>query len=81
MMGYGYGGMGLLGGLIGLIVSIAVLVGIVLLIVWAVRSLSGGASRWNQPAGSQSPSDILKVRYARGEITREQYQQMMKDLG
>ena len=41
MMGYGYGGMGLLGGLIGLIVSIAVLVGIVLLIVWAVRSLDG----------------------------------------
>ena len=81
MMGYGYGGMGLLGGLIGLIVSIAVLVGIVLLIVWAVRSLSGGASHWNQPSGSQSPADILKVRYARGEITREQYQQMLKDLG
>ena len=81
MMGYEYGGMGLLGGLIGLIVSIAVLVGIVLLSVWAVRSLSGGAPRWNQPAGNQSPSDILKVRYARGEITREQYQQMMKDLG
>ena len=81
MMGYGYGGMGLLGGLIGLIVSIAVLVGIVLLIVWAVRSLAGGSSHWNQPSGSQSPADILKVRYARGEITREQYQQMLKDLG
>ena len=81
MMGYGYGGMGLLGGLIGLIVSIAVLVGIVLLIVWAVRSLTGGPSQWKQSSGSQSPADILKVRYARGEITREQYQQMMKDLG
>jgi len=81
MMGYGYGGMGLLGGLIGMIVSIAVLIGVVLLIVWAVRGLAGGSSHWNQPSSSQSPADILKVRYARGEITREQYQQMLKDLG
>ncbi|MEJ2353910.1 MAG: SHOCT domain-containing protein [Anaerolineales bacterium] len=29
----------------------------------------------------QSPLDILKARYARGEISREEYQEMRRDLG
>ena len=28
----------------------------------------------------QDPLEILKMRYARGEITREQYEQMKQDL-
>ncbi|MBI3740066.1 MAG: SHOCT domain-containing protein [Chloroflexi bacterium] len=67
-------------GLIGLIINVAIIIGVVLLIVWAVRRFSGGAVNWNQPSGSQSPREILQARYARGEITREQYQQMLGDL-
>lgn len=29
---------------------------------------------------TQTPLDILKMRYARGEITREQYEQLKQDL-
>lgn len=29
---------------------------------------------------SQSPFEILKARYARGEITREEYDQLRQDL-
>ncbi len=29
----------------------------------------------------QSPLDILKTRYARGEISREEYEEMRRDLG
>lgn len=29
---------------------------------------------------SQSPLDVLKARYASGEITREEYEQMRRDL-
>lgn len=77
MMGFGMmGGFGL----IGLIVNVAIIVGIVLLIVWAVKRFSGGTANWNQPSGNQSPREILQARYARGEITREQYQQMLNDL-
>ncbi len=77
MMGYyGYGMMGGFGW-IGVIVDLVILVGIVVLIVWAVNRFSGGRNRSNE---SQSPREILQTRYARGEITREQYQQMMKDL-
>ncbi len=81
MGGFGYGGMGLLGGLIGLIFNLAVVVGIVLLIVWAVRRFTGNSLNGNQTSGNQTPREILQARYARGEITREQYQQMLQDLG
>lgn len=81
MMGGGgmmtFGGMGLLGGLIGLIFNLAILIGIVVLIVWAVKRFSSG----NLSTGVQTPREILQTRYARGEITRDQYQQMLSDLG
>ncbi len=73
MMGYGM----MWGyGLIGLIFNVAIIVGIVILIIWAVRRFSGGVNS----SGGQTARDILQVRYAKGEITREQYQQMLKDL-
>jgi putative membrane protein len=77
MMGFGMmGGLGL----IGLIFNIVISVGIVILVVWAVRWFTGGTTNWNQPSGNQSPREILQARYARGEITRDQYQQMLNDL-
>jgi len=44
-----------------------------------------GLARWlfYVPGSGRSerrPLDILKERYARGEITREQYEQMRRDL-
>ena len=81
MMGGGMmGGFGLFGGLIGLIFNLLIIVGIVVLVVWAVKRFSGGSLNSNQIFGSQSPREILQARYARGEITREQYQQMLQDL-
>ncbi len=80
MNGFGFGGGSLLGGLIGLIFNLAIIVGIVILVVWAVKRFTSGATNWNQPSSSQSPREILQARYARGEITRDQYQQMLADL-
>ena len=73
----GFGGMGLLGGIIGLILNLAILIGIVVLIVWAVKRFTAA----NSASVRQSPREILQARYARGEVTREQYQQMLSDLG
>ncbi len=75
-MMFGYGMMGLFG-LIGLLIIVLIIVGIVLLVMWAVRRSTPGP---NLPAGRETPRDILQARYARGEITREQYQEMLKDL-
>lgn len=79
MMG-GFGGTSLFGGLIGLVFNLVIVVGLVVLVVWAVKRFASGTTSWNQPSGSQSPREILQARYARGEITREQYQQMLQDL-
>ncbi len=76
----GFGGFGLLGGLIGLIFNLAIIIGIIFLIVWAIKRFSGGTANWIQSSGNQSPREVLQTRYARGEINREQYQQMLQDL-
>jgi putative membrane protein len=80
MHGYGFDGLGLWGGLIGLLFNVAIIVAIIWLVVWAVRRFTSGASHGNHSAAAQSPREILQMRYARGEVTREQYQQMLKDL-
>ena len=50
--------------------------GIIALIVWAVkRATDRGGSR-----GTPSPLDIARERYAKGEINREQFEQLKKDL-
>lgn len=81
----GMGGFGLFGGLLGLLFNLALIVGIILVAVWLFRRLSAGGQ---SPLSGQSmrtqselsPRDILKQRYARGEITREQYEEMLRDI-
>lgn len=55
---------------------------VIAVVVWAVAR---SGSQTLPPAGSQGPppagaEDILRERYARGEITREQFDQMRGDL-
>jgi putative membrane protein len=84
MNGYGwFGSFGLLGGILNLVITLGVIVGVVLLVVWLVRRLgASGPITWSQPQPDApiSPREILQTRYARGEITREQYQQMLTDV-
>jgi uncharacterized membrane protein len=54
-----------------------------LLLIGAVAYAFGWRPQFNQtwPAeNSQTPFEILKARYARGEINREEYEQMRLDL-
>ncbi len=50
--------------------------GLIALIVWGVRRLTGCGVH----TGGINPIDVAKERYARGEITREQFEQLKKDL-
>ncbi len=63
-------GMGL-GGLVMLVFWGALIVGLVLL----VRAVSG-----HGPLSRSTPLDILKRRYAAGQVTREKYEEMRRDL-
>ncbi len=40
----------------------------------------GGPYRYYQPWGHEDAVEILRARYARGEITKEQFDSMMQDL-
>lgn len=83
MMGnYGYGGMGWIGMILGLIITIGVVVGLIILVVWIVRRTSGNTNQSNSNVlPGQSGRDIAQARYAKGEITRDEYQQILSDLG
>ncbi len=54
------------------------LLGLTLLgvIIWAVARTAAP----HGPAGDDSPEAILKRRYARGELNRDEYEQRLKDL-
>jgi putative membrane protein len=39
-----------------------------------------GMSRMSGMGGSMDAEEILRQRYARGEVTKEQYDQMLRDL-
>ena len=79
-----FGNAGWTGMLVITIVTLAILVGLIVLVIWAVRRLSYGSTVGSQTmTGGQAGAgarDILQMRYARGEITREQYQQMLSDI-
>jgi putative membrane protein len=83
--GTGWGGLGLIGLILNLAITIGLLVGLVLLIAWLWRRISSGEQtavvQQQSTVPENSPKEIIQVRYARGEITREQYQQMLADLG
>ncbi len=71
----GYGMMGF--GVFAMLFNLLIVIGIVVLIVWAVKRFSTGNGSGSH---TQTPREILQARYARGEITREQYQEMLKDI-
>lgn len=76
MMGGGYG-IGWFGPLIMIAFWIAVIVGIVFLIRWLVISTRST----NQKAYHEdSALEILKKRYARGDISKEEFEGKKKDL-
>ncbi len=79
MGGFGFGA-GMFG--IGALIMIAVWVLAIGGAVWLVVTLArGGTSTSAQSAAGQTPLDILKVRYAKGEITKEQFEEMKRALG
>lgn len=81
----GYGG-GWLGWLLMLLFAALVIAGIVLLIVWVVRASSGhgtasGSASPPGVAGHHEAVAIAKRRFASGEITKDQYDEIMRSLG
>jgi putative membrane protein len=69
------GGMGIWM-LFNMVFWILVIIGIVLLVVWIARM----AGKGERSKVEESALDILKKRYARGEITKEEYEERKRDI-
>jgi putative membrane protein len=72
-------GMGWFGMIMMLLFWALVIAGIVFLIQKLVRSSGDKTSRSNKGADSNA-MDILKERYARGEITQDEFEAMKKEI-
>jgi len=77
MMGGFAGGAGIFWMIFNLIFFFLIIAGVVLFIIWLVRKTSASGSA---EIKKESPLEILKTRYARGEISKKEYDDMKKDL-
>lgn len=71
-------GMGWFGGIFMLLFWVLIIAGIIFLVRWLFQNTGRG----NEPGtGSVSQAmDILKVRYAKGEITRDTFESMKNEI-
>jgi uncharacterized membrane protein len=89
MMGYGW-----VYGLLFFVFGALIVAGIVILIIWAIRYSAGHGKGPSGPgpAGPTTPNQptqavrdeacaIVRRRYANGEITKDQYEDMCRTLG
>ncbi|KUK48850.1 MAG: hypothetical protein XD74_0550 [Actinobacteria bacterium 66_15] len=87
--GYGYDSMmnvGWLGGLLILLFGVLIIAGIAVLVVWALRqssnrSAGGGSAPPPSATGQDEAVAIAKRRLASGEISKEEYEDLLKTLG
>ena len=86
MWGYGpdwgmmQGGWGAGAGIFHMVFWIVVLIAIVVVVLWLVRSMSAGGQAGAQGSRSSGLA-ALEERYARGEIKREEFLEKKRDLG
>jgi putative membrane protein len=77
MTGFGWGGW-LLGGLMMLLFW----GGIIALVFFSIRAISGSSNRTatRQSNNGENALNIVKMRYARGELSKEEYETIRSDL-
>jgi len=79
---FGFGSFGWIGMILGLVIMIALITGFVILVIWAIRRMSGNTNHIQYPVSKElTAKDIAKARYAKGEISREEFQQLLSDIG
>lgn len=94
MRGYGYydsmmGGTGWWWQLVMLLFWLLVIAGVILLVVWVVRQMSGSGHAQGGPtaptgplvSGKDDACETARLRYAKGEIDKEQYEEICRTLG
>lgn len=73
MMGFGFGG-GIFGGIMMALFWIIIIMASLAFLRWLARDLTGSAN------SSNKAMEILKEKYAKGEVTKEEFETKKKDL-
>ncbi len=73
MMGFGFGG-GILGGLMMILFWVIVIMAGLAFLRWLTHDLASNTG------SSKTAMDILKEKYAKGEITKEEFETKKKDI-
>jgi putative membrane protein len=76
---HGYGDWGIAMMILMMLFWLLILAGIIFFVWFLVESVRRAAAAHGAPA-PEAPLHVLQKRYARGEITREQYQEMKREL-
>jgi putative membrane protein len=69
------GHMSVLAWIINLLITVFFLAGFIALCIWFVRRITRGDN-----TNRQTPMEIASERYAKGDINKEQFEQIKKDL-
>lgn len=80
MMGPWNGGMGWWWMAFGGFLMLVFWGGIIALVVWGIKKVIQHSSSGTGIADKRAPLDIAKERYARGEISKGEFEQIKKDL-
>ena len=54
--------------------------GLIALIVWGIKKLTERGGSGSSTTGQHDPLNTVKERYVKGDISREEFQQIRKDL-
>lgn len=77
--GFGSGSFVIFGTIINIFFFLLIFAGIVILIYWFIRQNTSSATSTTLIASNAM--EILKTRYAKGEITKEELEEMKKNVG
>ncbi len=76
---YGYDGMAGMFGFGGFLFMLAWWVAVIYAVVWVIRQITNGGAH-HEKTHRVSAMDILKERYAKGEINKQEFEEKKKDL-
>jgi putative membrane protein len=62
------------------IMTVLFFAGIIALVVWSISKLGESRSSGSSSTERRDPLSIAKERYARGDITKEEFERIKKDL-